>query len=152
MKVPMRMQWPTVWLALRVAGCATAGGLVVGLWLAHRLATRRSAMSKVTAGGLALLLAVPVLVVAGLLMRATFTWQMGAVAGAIGAVAPVALGAWRTLADLNAGYGNAARSLGCSEWRIFCLVMMPLGWRTMALAAAVAFARAWVEWSIVAAL
>jgi ABC-type molybdate transport system permease subunit len=30
----MTFNWPPVWLSLRVAGLATAGALVMGLWLA----------------------------------------------------------------------------------------------------------------------
>jgi molybdate transport system permease protein len=53
---------------------------------------------------------------------------------------------------LNREYGDAARSLGCSEWRIFWRVMLPLSWRPILAAAGVAFARVLAEWSIVAAL
>jgi molybdate transport system permease protein len=70
----------------------------------------------------------------------------------IAALPPVVLGSRNRLQELDRGYGNAARSLGCSEWRIFWRVMLPLGWRPILAAAAIAFVRVWVEWTIVAAL
>ena len=36
----MPLNWTSVWLTLRVAGIATAGALLPGLWLAYLLATR----------------------------------------------------------------------------------------------------------------
>jgi molybdate transport system permease protein len=68
------------------------------------------------------------------------------------ALPPIVFGARRPFQELDREYGNAARSLGCSEWRIFWRVMAPLGWRPILAAAGVAFVRVWIEWSIVAAL
>ena len=70
----------------------------------------------------------------------------------IAALPPIVFGSRSRLQDLNREYGNAARSLGCSEWRIFWRVMLPLGWRPILAAAGVAFVRVLAEWSIVAAL
>ena len=64
----------------------------------------------------------------------------------------IVLGTRRRMGELNLEFGNAARSLGCSEWRIFWRVVLPLGWPVVAAAAAVAFLRVWVEWSIATAL
>ena len=148
----MTLNWPPVWLSLQVAGIATAVALVLGLWLAFRVATREFAGRKAALGLLALLFATPVVILAWLLLRPVFPWQAGAAAGVIAALPPIVLGARRPLQDLNREYGDAARSLGCSEWRIFWRVMLPLGWRPILAAAGVAFVRVLAEWSIVAAL
>lgn len=148
----MTLNWPPVWLSLRVAGIATAGALAVGLWLAHRVATREFMGRKAIVGLLALLFAMPVVIVAWLLFRPAFPWQAGAAVGMIAALPPVVFGSRNRLRDLDREYGNAARSLGCSEWRIFWRVMLPLGWRPILAAAAIAFVRVWMEWTIVAAL
>ena len=148
----MTLNWPAVWLSLRVAGLATAGALVAGLWLAYRVATREFLGRRATLGLLALLFAMPVLVLAWVFLRPAFPWQTGAAVGALAALPPIVLGSRRRLEELNREYGNAARSLGCSEWRIFWSVMLPLGWRPLLAAAAVAFARVLAEWTIVAAL
>src|ERR1035437_1410861 len=144
----MTLNWSPVWLGIRVAGLATAGALVVGLWLACRVARREFTGRKATLGALALLFATRVVIVAWVLLRPVFPWQAGAAVGVISALPPIVLGARRPLQELNREYGNAARSLGCSEWRIFWRVMLPLGWRPILAAAAVAFVRVWMEWSI----
>ena len=148
----MTLNWPPVWLSLRVAGIATAGALAVGLWLGHRVATRDFVGRKATLGLLALLFAMPVVILAWMLLRPAFPWQAGAAVGVIAALPPVVFGSRHRLQDLDREYGNAARSLGCSEWRIFWRVMLPLGWRPILAAAAIAFVRVWMEWTIVAAL
>ena len=148
----MTFHWPPVWLSLQVAGLATAGALVLGLWLGYSLATREFRARKATMGLLALLFATPVVILAWMFLRPVFPWQAGVLVGTIAALPPVALGARRPLQDLDREYGGAARSLGSSEWRIFWRVMLPLGWRPILAAAAIAFVRVWMEWSIVAAL
>jgi molybdate transport system permease protein len=148
----MTLNWPLVWLSLRVAGVATAGALVMGLWLGYTCATREFIGRKATLGVLALLFATPVVILAWVLLRPVFPWQAGAAVGAMAALPPIVFGARRPFQELDREYGNAARSLGCSEWRIFWRVMAPLGWRPILAAAGVAFVRVWIEWSIVAAL
>ena len=148
----MTLNWPLVWVSLRVAGVATVGALVVGLWLGWLMTTRAFIGRKATLGVLALLFAMPVVILAWVLLRPVFPWQAGAAVGVIAALPPIVLGARRPLLDLNREYGDAARSLGCSEWRIFWRVMLPLGWRPILAAAGIAFVRVWIEWSIVAAL
>jgi molybdate transport system permease protein len=148
----MTFNWPPVWLSLQVAGIATAVALVLGLWLVYRVATREFPGRQAVLGLLALLFATPVVILAWVFVRPVFPWQVGAAAGVIAALPPIVLGARRPLQDLNREYGDAARSLGCSEWRIFWRVMLPLGWRPILAAAGVAFVRVLAEWSIVAAL
>ena len=148
----MTLNWPPVWLSLTVAGFATAGALAVGLWLGHRVATREFTGRKAALGLLALLFAMPVVILAWVLFRPAFPWQAGAAVGVLAALPPVVFGSRNRLQDLDREYGNAARSLGCSEWRIFWRVMLPLGWRPILAAAVIAFVRVWMEWTIVAAL
>ena len=106
---------------------------------------------KAVLGVLALLFAAPAVILASLFLK-SLPWQAGAAIGVISALPLVVFGARRPLEDLNREYGDAARSLGCSEWRIFWRVMLPLGWRPILTAAGVALVRVWIEWSIVAAL
>ncbi len=148
----MILNWPLVWLSLRVAGVATAGALLMGVWLGYQVATREFTGRKATVGLLALLLTTPVLILAWILLRRVLPWQAGAAAGVIAALPLIALGSQRPLRDLNREYGDAARSLGCSEWRIFWRVMLPLGWLPILAAAAVAFLRVLAEWTVVTAL
>ena len=148
----MTLNWPQVWLSLRVAGIATVGALAIGLWLGWLITTREFMGRKVTVGVLALLLATPVVILAWVLLRPAFPWQAGAAVGVVAALPPIVLGARRPLLELNRKYGDAARSLGCSEWRIFWRVMLPLSWRPILAGAGVAFVRVLAEWSIVAAL
>ena len=148
----MTLNWPPVWLSLRVAGLATAGALAIGLWLAYRVATREFAGRKATLGLLALLFAAPVVILAWVLLRPAFPWQAGAAFGVLAALPAIVLGSQTHLQELNREYGDAARSLGCSEWRIFWRVILPLGWRPILAAAGIAFVRVWAEWTIVAAL
>ena len=96
--------------------------------------------------------ATPAVILAWVFLRPVFPWQAGAAAGVIAATPPIVLGSRRRFQDLNREYGDAARSMGSSEWRIFWLVMLPLGWRPILAAAAVAFLRVLAEWSIVTAL
>ena len=148
----MTLNWPLVWVSLRVAGLATAGAMVMGLWLGWLTTTREFIGRKAALGVLALLFATPVVILAWVLLRPVFPWQAGAAVGVLAALPPIVLGARRPLSELNREYGDAARSLGCSEWRIFWRVILPLSWRPILAAAGVAFVRVLAEWSIVAAL
>jgi len=148
----MILNWPPVWYGLRVAALATVGALAIGLWLAARVATRKSLGREPVLGALALLFATPVVVLAWLLLRPVFPWQAGAAVGVLAALPPVVWGSRMPLRRFDREYGDAARSLGCSEWRIFWRIMFPLAWRPILAAAAIAFLRVWVEWTIVTAL
>jgi molybdate transport system permease protein len=147
----MPVNWSPLWLSLRVAGVATAGALGPGLWLAYLLATRPFAGRKTAFFLLALLLAIPVVIVASIILRPAFPWTLAAAAGVLAATPLIALGAFSRLRSLDRRYGNAARSLGVSEWRIFWRVLLPLGWRPVLAACAIAFARVLAEWTIVSA-
>ena len=147
----MTLNWPLVWLSVRVAGLATAGALAVGLWLGWRVATREFTGRKAVLGVLALLFATPSVILASRFPLAS-RWPAAAAAGVFAALPLIVFGSRRPFEQLNLEYGCAARSLGCSEWRIFWRVMLPLGWRPILAAAGVGFVRVLAEWSIVAAL
>ena len=146
----MTLDWYSLWLCLRAAGVATAGALVLGLWLGYQLAVREFKGRKAILGVLALLFATPSVILAWTFLRPMFHWQIHA-AGVFAALPLIVFGSRRPIQDLNREYGNAARSLGCSDWRIFWRVMAPLAWRPILAAAGVAFVRVWVEWIILGA-
>ena len=133
----MPFHWTSVWLA-------TAGALVLGLVLAYVLAVH-----DVRAIGFVLvpLLAIPPVVLAAL------RWQAALPAAAVTSGLPfVALITARRFRDIDRLYGNAARSHGASEWRLFWRILLPLAWKTVGLGTALAFARIAVESAIAANL
>src|SRR5260370_40077622 len=93
----MTLNWPPVWLSLRVARFATAGALAVGLWLGHRVATREVMGRKATLGLLALLFATPVVILAGGPLRPGFPGRAGAAGGGIVAPPPAGVGSRQSL-------------------------------------------------------
>jgi len=154
---------PKLWLSLQVASAATGGGLAPGIWLAYRIALREGVARRLLTGALALLWGVPLILAAWSVFRRpllkttpvdlpSLPWQAGAAAGFLGAMAIVVLVSRARIQEVNRAYGNAARSLGSSEWRIFWRVLLPLAWPVLLAAAALAFVRVWVEWTLVAAL
>ena len=143
----MTLNWPLVWVSLRVAGIATVGALVIGLWLGWLITTREFIGRKAVLGALALLFATPVVILASLFLQTqAFQRQAVAAAGVFAALPLIVFGARQPFERLNREYGRAARSLGCSEWRIFWRVMAPLAWRPILAAAVVGFVRVWIEW------
>ena len=129
------------WLAIRGAGISTAGALVPGLWLAYWVATRRSRARQAVLAMLALLLVIPFFVV----LHPAVAWQ-APMLGAAAAVPVVVLGARAAMQSANAAYGNAARSLGASEWRVFWRILLPHSWRIVVAAIALAYVRVLAEW------
>ncbi len=140
---------PKLWLSLQVAGVATTGGLALGLWLAHRLSIGKGQGRKALMAGLALLWAAPLILLARQLLRPALPWhQGGAFAGMITAMSVIALGSRIQMEAVDRDYGNASRSLGATEWRIFWRIITPLAWRAMLAWTALAFLRVWLEWSL----
>src|ERR1035438_1118183 len=92
----MTLNWPLVWVSLRVAGLATVGALVIGLWLGWLMTTREFIGRKAAPGVLALLFAMPVVILAWVLLRPVFPWQAGAAVGVMAALPPIVLGARRS--------------------------------------------------------
>lgn len=137
----MPFHWTSVWIA-------TAGAIVLGLVLAYALAIFDL---RVVAFALVPLLAIPPVILAALRWRAALP-AAGLVAGIVSGLPFVALITARKFRDIDRAYGNAARSHGTSEWRLFWRVLLPLAWKTIGLAAALAFARIAAECAIAANL
>jgi molybdate transport system permease protein len=147
----MPTDWSPLWLSLRVAALGTAGALLPGFWLAHLLTTRPTARPVILTLA-SLLFATPVIILAFLLRRTAWTWQLAAAVGMLAALPCIVYGACAAWHSLNRDYAAAARSLGNSEWRIFLRILLPLSWRALLAAMALAFTRVLVEWTIVRAL
>jgi len=137
----MPFHWTSVWIA-------TAGAIVLGLALAYALAVFDL---RVVAFVLVPLLAIPPVILAALRWHAALP-AAGLAAGIVSGLPFVALIAARKFRDIDRAYGNAARSHGASEWRLFWRVLLPLAWKTIVLATALAFARIAAEWAIAANL
>ena len=132
---------PFLWTTVSIAA---AGAIVLGLALAYLLAVHDV---RAVAFAMVPLLAIPPVILAALRWRAAIP-----AAAVVSGLPFVALIAARKFRDIDRTYGNAARSHGASEWRFFWRILLPLAWRTVALAGALAFARIAVESAIAANL
>ena len=134
-----------VWAALRVAGISTVVSVAAGLWLAWLLVNGqfrgRRQLGALLTGALAL--PAPVICYYLLLGR---DWAWGMAGAAVLSALPMMARAGRlAFGSLDPVYGNGARSLGASNWRVFWRVELPMVWRGAAAAAAVGFARVLAE-------
>ncbi|MEG4586196.1 molybdate ABC transporter permease subunit [Microcoleus sp. MOSTC5] len=71
-----------------------------------------------------------------------FTWQAAAITATVVSfplMYKTALGAFE---QIDANLLNAARTLGASEWQVFCRIMLPLAWPGILAGTILAFARA----------
>jgi molybdate transport system permease protein len=134
---------------LRMAALSTLVSVVLGLWLAwllvnHRFPGRRELSALSTA---ALALPAPVICYFIFSERNPSLWW-GLTGAAVLAGTPMLVRAGRlAFTSLDAVYGNVARSLGRSDWRIFWRVEFPLVWRPTLAAAGVVFARVFAEFA-----
>lgn len=136
----MTFNWTGVWLA-------TGGSLLLGVGIAYWVARHLSGAGRAILPILIFLLVIPTVVLVGL------RWRAGLIPA--GAAAGTPLVALTTLVRFRIDdrkYGNTARSLGASEWRIFWRVLTPQAWRWMAFATLVAWLRIVAECAIVSAL
>lgn len=134
----MPVDWSPLWLSLRVASLATAVSLALGLWLGWR---RLQVF-------VALQLALPPTFLCAYFLFKPFTWQIATAAGVIYAVPFLSRSAAAAFQAVDPVYGNAARSLGAGEWRLFWRVSVPLGYRRIAAATAIVFARILTEYAV----
>jgi len=134
----MPVDWSPLWLSLRVAGLATAVSLAFGLWLAWR----KWQVFVV------LQLALPPTILCSYFLFHPLTWQIAAIAGVIYAVPFLARSAAAAFGAIPGAYEHTALSLGASEWRLFWRISLPLGYRRIAAAAAIAFARILTEYAV----
>jgi len=154
----MPLDWSPLWLSLRYAGLATVLASAIALPLAWLLARRRFPGSQLLDAAANLPLAVPTAVlVYYLLARAAqwglvFRWRAAVAVSAVYTL-PLIFRMFRGgLATVDAGFENAARSLGASEWRVFSAVTAPLAWRALLAAVMAGFARAAVDFGMTAAV
>src|ERR1035438_1739848 len=77
-----------------------------------------------------------------------FTWRVAALAAVVSALPAMVRAARAAFEGLPRDYGNAARSLGASGWRVFWRVMAPLAYRPILAAASLAFARLAAEYAV----
>jgi len=144
----MAIDWFPLWLSLRVAVVSTALAFAGGLWIAYLLANREFRGKDVLDAAVTLPLVLPPTVLGYYLLvllgRASplgklweamfgsplvFTWKAAVVAALLHAL-PLLVKSTR-----------AARNLGASEWKLFWRVTLPLAWRSIFAATALAFAR-----------
>jgi molybdate transport system permease protein len=163
----MAIDWFPLWLSLRVASLSTAIAFVAGLWLAWLLANRPFRGRDAAAAAVTLPLVLPPTVLGYYLLvllgrnsplgelyeslvgqPLVFTWQ-AAVVAALFHSAPLLITSTRAaLESVDASYERAARTLGASEWRVFWRVSLPLAWKPVLAATALAFARSLGDFGI----
>jgi molybdate transport system permease protein len=138
----MPVDWtPLLRLSLDVAGLATAISLVLGVWLAFLLRGRRAVDAVLWLP----LVFPPTIVISYFLFP--FTGRV-AVAAALVYTLPFLLRAARAaFQGVDRDYLNAARMLGASDTRAFVRVVLPLAWRPIISAAAIAFGRVLAEFA-----
>jgi molybdate transport system permease protein len=139
-----------LWLSLRVAGLATAFALALGPWPAWLLARRQFSGKQAVGTAVLAALVLPPPIVCYYFLCAlggfgTFTWKGAVAAAALSAVPLLVWAARAAFTSLDPAYGNAARSLGSSDWRVFWRVELPLAYRPILGATAFAFVRALTE-------
>ncbi len=155
--------WFPVLLTIRVATVATLLSLGAGLGLAWLLARRDfrgknllDALTTIpmvmppTVLGYYLLIALGRQSPIGHLLDAigwplVFTWRGAAVAAAVAAFPLLAQAARAGFESVDRQLEDMARTLGRSEWNIFCTVTLPLAWRSILAGTILAFAKAMGE-------
>lgn len=157
----MPLDWFPLWLSLRVAAISTLISLVLGLWIAHLLATRQFRGKDFLDAAVTLPLVLPPTVLGYYLLvllgreswlgRAyesvfgqplVFTWQAAVVAAIFHSLPLLVKWSRAALESVDHAYEMAARSLGAPEWRVFSRVTLPLAGRSILAATALCFARA----------
>jgi molybdate transport system permease protein len=152
--------WVTLALTLKVAGCATAINLVLGVAVGWLLARHRFVGREFVDAVLTLPLVLPPTVMGYYLLvligkrgwlgswlmstfgiNLIFTWQ-GAVLAATIVAFPLVLRSARTAFEaVNPQLEQAARVLGLGEWAVFFRVTVPMAWPGILAGALLVFAR-----------
>lgn len=157
----MDATWSALALSLKVAGCASAIDLVLGVAVGYLLARRRFPGRDLLDTLLTLPMVMPptvlgyyLLVLLGrhgpigawlnsqLGIQLIFTWQGAVVAATIVAFPLVFKPARAAFEGVDGRLEDAARVLGISEWALFLRVTLPLAWRGILAGLLLAFARA----------
>ncbi len=160
----MDFAWASLALSLKVAGCATALNLVLGVAVGYALARLRFPGRDLLDSLLTLPMVMPPTVLGYYLLvlvgrqgwlgqflhehfgiQLIFTWQ-GAVLAATIVAFPLAFKPARAAFEaVDPQHEQAARVLGISEMAIFFRVTLPLAWRGILAGLLLAFARAFGE-------
>jgi molybdate transport system permease protein len=157
----MQIDWFPLWLSLRVAAISTLLSFCIGLAIAYVLANRNFRGKEILDAAVTLPLVLPPTVLGyyllitlgresifGRLHESIFGSPLvftseAAVVAAIFHSAPLLIKSARAaLESVDHAYERAARTLGASEIRLFLRVSLPLAWRSILAATALAFARA----------
>ncbi|MEO8128234.1 MAG: molybdate ABC transporter permease subunit [Bryobacteraceae bacterium] len=157
----MQIDWFPLWLSLRVAAISTLLSFCIGLALAYILANRDFRGKEVLDAAVTLPLVLPPTVLGYYLLVAfgrdsalgrlhetvfgsplVFTSEAAVVAALFHSAPLLIKSARAALESVDHAYERAARTLGASEWRLFFAVSLPLAWRSILAATALAFARA----------
>ncbi len=155
------IDWFPLWLSLRVAAISTAFAAAIGIWVAYILANREFRGREMLDAAVSLPLVLPPTVLGYYLLVVlgrtspfgavyewlfgsplVFTWQAAVIAAVFHSAPLLIKSARAAFESVDHSYERAARTLGASEWRLFWRVTLPLARRSIAAAAAVAFARA----------
>jgi len=153
--------WVALVLTLKVASCATALNLVLGVGVGFLMARCRFPGRELLDAALTLPMVMPptvlgyyLLVVIGshgvigawLLehfgIRLIFTWQAAVIAATIVAFPLVFKAARAAFENVDPQLEDAARTLGISETGVFFRVSLPLAWRGILAGLLLSFARA----------
>jgi molybdate transport system permease protein len=163
----MPIDWFPLWLSLRVAILSTAIALAAGLWIAYLLANRDFRFKDVLDAAVTLPLVLPPTVLGYYLLvligRASpfgrlwedvfgaplvFTWKACVIAALLHSFPLLVKSTRAALESVDRSYERAARTLGASEWKLFWRVTLPLAWRSIFAATALAFARSLGEFGV----
>lgn len=152
-----------LWVSVKTAGIALVFSFALGLLAAWRVMGTSSRMKGLLDSVLTIPMVLPPTVCGFLLLMlfghstsvgrwlvdhgidVVFTWQAAVISAVVVSfplVYRTALGAFESL---DPSMLDAARTLGWSEPRVFCKLMMPLAWPSIAAGTVLAFARAMGE-------
>jgi molybdate transport system permease protein len=160
----MDAAWTALALTLKVAGCATAINLLLGVAAGHALTRWRFPGRDLVDAVLTLPMVMPptvlgyyLLVVIGsqgvvgawllqhLGIRLIFTWQAAVIAATVVSFPLVFKAARASFETVDPQLEDAARTLGVGEVALFLRVSLPLAWRGILAGLLLAFARAMGE-------
>jgi molybdate transport system permease protein len=154
------IDWFPLWLSLRVAALSTVLAAGLGVWIAYVLANRNFRGKEILDAAVSLPLVLPPTVLGYYLLvllgrnamigriyehifggPLVFTWQAAVIAAWMHSAPLLIKSARAAFETIDHSYERAARTLGASELRLFWRVTLPLARRSIAAAAALAFAR-----------
>lgn len=155
------IDWSAFFISLRVAGCATALSILLGVPIGYVLARRRVPGRALWEGAALLPLVLPPTVLGYYLLTAlgrrsplgsaihaltgadiVFTWQGAALAACIVSVPLLIRTVQAAFAAVDEDLMAAARTMGASEWQAILHVLLPLARRGLLAGIGLAFARA----------